>query len=39
VLKHWHVHGGERRDVAILRLLREEWEAGPLAAVDVGMAP
>ncbi len=35
VLRAWHVHGGERRDVAILRLLREDWEAGPLASVEV----
>ncbi|MEA2443787.1 MAG: hypothetical protein QOJ12_1079 [Thermoleophilales bacterium] len=38
VLRNWHVHGDERLDVAILRLLREEWEAGPLAAVDVRVA-
>jgi ribosomal-protein-alanine N-acetyltransferase len=25
VLKGWHVHHGEQRDVAILRLLREDW--------------
>ena len=35
VLRGWHVHRGERRDVVILGLLREEWEAGPLAAVRV----
>jgi ribosomal-protein-alanine N-acetyltransferase len=35
VLGSWHVHHGERRDVAILRLLREDFEAGPLAAVPV----
>jgi ribosomal-protein-alanine N-acetyltransferase len=35
VLKAWHLHGGERRDVAILRLLREDWEAGPAAQVRV----
>ena len=35
VLKGWHVHHGEQRDVAILRLMREEWEAGPLAQVPV----
>jgi [ribosomal protein S5]-alanine N-acetyltransferase len=35
VLRNWHVHRGEPRDVAILGLLREEWERGPLAAVRV----
>jgi ribosomal-protein-alanine N-acetyltransferase len=35
VLRHWHVHRGEVRDVAILGLLREEWEGGPLADVRV----
>jgi [ribosomal protein S5]-alanine N-acetyltransferase len=35
VLRHWHMHHGEPRDVAILGLLREEWEAGPLAEADV----
>jgi [ribosomal protein S5]-alanine N-acetyltransferase len=35
VLRGWHVHRGERRDVVILGLLREEWERGPLAAVGV----
>jgi ribosomal-protein-alanine N-acetyltransferase len=35
VLVAWHVHDGERRDVAMLRLLREDWEAGPLASVPV----
>jgi ribosomal-protein-alanine N-acetyltransferase len=35
VLRGWHVHRGERRDVVILGLLREEWESGPLAAVRV----
>jgi ribosomal-protein-alanine N-acetyltransferase len=33
VLVGWHVHGGRRRDVAILRLLREDWERSELAAV------
>lgn len=37
VLVGWHVHGGERRDVAILRLLREDWEQSRLAAVPVEM--
>jgi ribosomal-protein-alanine N-acetyltransferase len=35
VLRAWQVHGGERRDVAILRLLREDFESGPLAEVPV----
>jgi ribosomal-protein-alanine N-acetyltransferase len=39
VLEHWHLHGGEPRDVAILRLLREEWEATPLSAVGVRVVP
>lgn len=42
VLRAWHRHGGEPRDCAILGLLREEWEGGPLASVPVrieGEAP
>jgi ribosomal-protein-alanine N-acetyltransferase len=35
LLRGWHVHRGERRDVVMLGLLREEWEAGPLASVPV----
>ena len=35
LLRSWHVHRGERRDVVILSLLREEWERSPLAAVGV----
>ena len=35
VLRSWHRHGDEARDVAILRLLREDWEAGPLAGEPV----
>lgn len=35
VLEAWHLHGGERRDVAILRLLREDWEASSLSSVPV----
>lgn len=31
----WHLHHGERRDVRILRLLREEWEASELAALPI----
>ena len=33
LLRGWHVHGGEQRDVVILGLMREEFEAGPLARV------
>lgn len=42
VLRSYHRHGSEARDVAILSLLRAEWEVGPLAAVPVeieGQAP
>jgi ribosomal-protein-alanine N-acetyltransferase len=35
VLVAWHVHGDERRDVVILRLLREDWERSELASVPV----
>lgn len=35
VLRSWHLHDGSPRDVAVLRLLREEWQRGPLAAVAV----
>src|SRR5215218_3249441 len=35
LLRGWHVHRGERRDVVILGLLREEWERSPLVAVGV----
>lgn len=35
LLRGWHVHRGERRDVVILGLLREEWRASPLARVPV----
>ena len=38
VLVAWHLHGGQRRDVAILRLLREDWEASDLARVPVSYA-
>lgn len=37
VLAAWHLHGGERRDVAILRLLREDWEASELATTEVAL--
>jgi [ribosomal protein S5]-alanine N-acetyltransferase len=35
VLRGWHVHGGVPRDVAVLRMLRDEWERTPLADVPV----
>lgn len=35
VLRAWHRHGGEPRDVAILGMLRSDYEAGPLAAAAV----
>ena len=35
VLRAYHRHGAEARDVAILSLLRPEWEAGPLASMPV----
>jgi ribosomal-protein-alanine N-acetyltransferase len=35
VLRAWHRHRGEPRDVAILRMLRADWEASPLARVPV----
>jgi ribosomal-protein-alanine N-acetyltransferase len=31
----WHLHQGERRDVRILRLLREDWEASALATLPI----
>jgi N-acetyltransferase len=33
VLRGWHRHGDERHDVVVFRMLREEWEASPLAEV------
>jgi ribosomal-protein-alanine N-acetyltransferase len=35
VLRAWHVHAGAQRDVAVLRMLRDEWERTPLAEVPV----
>jgi [ribosomal protein S5]-alanine N-acetyltransferase len=37
VLRGWHVHGGVPRDVAVLRMLRDEWERTPLAEVGVSV--
>ena len=37
VLRAWHVHGGVPRDVAVLRMLREEWERTPLAETPVAI--
>jgi ribosomal-protein-alanine N-acetyltransferase len=31
----WHLHDGQRRDVRILRLLSEDWEASRLATLPV----
>jgi ribosomal-protein-alanine N-acetyltransferase len=42
VLRAWHLHGGVRRDVTILRVLYEEFEGSELAKVPVtveGPAP
>jgi ribosomal-protein-alanine N-acetyltransferase len=35
VLRGWHVHRGEPQDVAVLRVMHDEWERGPLAGVPV----
>jgi ribosomal-protein-alanine N-acetyltransferase len=35
VLRGWHVHGGVARDVAVLRMMRDEWERTPLAEVPM----
>jgi ribosomal-protein-alanine N-acetyltransferase len=37
VLRGWHVHGNELRDVAVLRMMRDEWEHTPLAEVPVAI--
>jgi ribosomal-protein-alanine N-acetyltransferase len=42
VLRGWHIHDGVPRDCAMLRLMRGDFEAGPLAGVPVeveGEAP
>ena len=33
VLRAWHRHDGVAQDVTVLRLMREDYEAGPLAGV------
>jgi ribosomal-protein-alanine N-acetyltransferase len=38
LLRDWHVHRGQRRDVVILGLLRAELERSPLATVPVRVA-
>jgi ribosomal-protein-alanine N-acetyltransferase len=35
VLRGFHRHGGRALDVVVFGLLREDWEAGPLASVPV----
>jgi ribosomal-protein-alanine N-acetyltransferase len=35
VLRSWHIHRGRARDVAVLRILRDEWERTPLAEVPI----
>jgi ribosomal-protein-alanine N-acetyltransferase len=35
VLRGWHVHAGVPRDVAVLRMMRDEWERTPLAEAAV----
>lgn len=35
ILRAWHIHRGETRDVTVLRLLREDWERGGLSELPV----
>jgi N-acetyltransferase len=35
VLHSWHLHDGVAKDCAVLRLMREDFETGPLADVEV----
>jgi ribosomal-protein-alanine N-acetyltransferase len=37
VLRAWHRHGDSYLDVNVFGLLRDEWAAGDLAAVEVGV--
>jgi ribosomal-protein-alanine N-acetyltransferase len=37
VLRGWHVHAGVPRDVAVLRMMRDEWERTPLAEAPVSV--
>jgi [ribosomal protein S5]-alanine N-acetyltransferase len=37
VLRGWHVHGGVPRDVAVMRMMRDEWERTPLAEAPVSI--
>jgi RimJ/RimL family protein N-acetyltransferase len=37
VLRGWHVHSGVPRDVAVLRMMRDEWERTPLAEAPVSV--
>jgi ribosomal-protein-alanine N-acetyltransferase len=42
VLRSWHRHGDARHDVVVFAMLREEWEASPLAKLTAqvhGTAP
>jgi RimJ/RimL family protein N-acetyltransferase len=38
ILRSWHVHRGSPRDVAVLSMLREEYDRTPLANVPVSFA-
>jgi ribosomal-protein-alanine N-acetyltransferase len=38
VLRHWHIHGGEPKDVIVYRMLRSEWERNELAKEPVEIA-
>ena len=39
VLHGWHVHGDEQRDVAILRLMRDNWAPPPGVTVEGQVPP
>jgi len=38
VLRGWHRHGEARHDVVVFGMLREQWEASPLAEVGVQLS-